>query len=221
MDTLKSLLLKPIERYADSLSDRLAAWRRWEAWVSGQPGASPFRPTDLVVGKYLHGVDAGGPTAAGQAWHALKWWSVRLGLNLALDSPLVQDYRLKKPGHTTKQADVLTLDVVTRMRQEAEGQGTRATFASLVLLIAGGCVRFRHAQRSAVVEITRDLVMCRCSKGKRRQQGIREAFRWATPRCWRPMGDAAAKAVALIRDVAMKAKGYDEAPFLIPDLATT
>ena len=72
-DTLKIQFFKPVERYADSLAGRLAGWRRWEAWVATQPGASPFRPTDFVMGKYLHGVDAGGPTAAGQAWHGLKW----------------------------------------------------------------------------------------------------------------------------------------------------
>ena len=114
---------------------------------------------------------------------------------------------------------MLSLDAVALIRHEAEGRGTRATFASLVLLIAGGCIRYRHLQRSSVVGVTKDLVVFRCFKGKKRQQDIREALSWATPRCWRPAGDTVAKAVALIREVAKKAKGYDEAPFLVPDLA--
>ena len=100
------------------------------------------------------------------------------------------------------------------------GTGTRGTFASLVLLITGGCVRFKHVQRSEIVDITEDLVVCRCAKGKRRQQGVREAYRWATPRCWAPSEDTLAKAVKIVRDVAKKAKTYGDNPFLVPDLAT-
>ena len=62
--------------------------------------------------------------------------------------------------------------------------------------------------------------MCRCSKGKRRLHGVREGYRWATPRSWTPGNDTLAKAVKLIQDVAKKAKAYDMSPFLVPDLAT-
>ncbi len=221
---LKNLLLRPIRRYADSMPARLAAWRRWETWVGNQdvndPGA-PFKPTDLLMGRYLTEVESGGPTAASQAWAGMKWWEDRLGLDLALRSPFTQDFRLKQPGHTTKQADVLPLELVTRLRETALSDDTRGTFASLLLLVAGGCVRFRHVQRSAVVEVTDELVVCRCAKGKRRQQGIREAFRWATPRCWAPGADTLARAVRIVRDVAAKAKSYGDAPFLIPDLSTS
>ena len=139
---------------------------------------------------------------------------------MSLDSSLVQDFSLKKPGHTTKQAEVLTLTTVAVLREVAKSGGTRGTFASLVLLIAGGCVRFKHVQRSEIVDITEDLVVCRCAKGKRRQQGVREAYRWATPRCWAPSEDTLAKAVKIVRDVAKKAKTYGDNPFLVPDLAT-
>ena len=220
---LKDLVLRPIRRYADSLAGRLAAWRRWEAWVGTQrPGEqrAPFRPTDILLGKYLTEVDRGGPTAASQAWAALKWWSERLGLGLPLQSPLVKDFSMKHQGHTTRQAEVLPLDIIARLREEAEGAGTRGTFASILLLIAGGCVRFQHAQRSEIKMVTGELVVCWCAKGKRRQQGVREGYRWATPRCWRPSGDTLAKAVRLIREVATKAKGYADRPFLVPDLST-
>ena len=219
----KDLLLRPIRRFPDSMQARLAAWRRWETWVLRQPTrhlTSPFKPGDFIMGKYLREVDAGGPTAASNAWASMKWWATRLGLDLSLDSPLVGDYRLKTQGHSTKQADVLTLEDVALLRVEAEGKGTGATFASMILLLAGGCIRFVHAQRSALVEETNNLVIFRCSKGKRRQHGIREGFRWATPKCWRPAGSTLAKAVALIKEVAKKATGYDESPFIIPDITT-
>ena len=50
----------------------------------------------------------------------------------------------------------------------------------MILLVTGGCIRFIHVQRSALVDTTDDLLIFRCSKGKRRQHGIREGFRWAT-----------------------------------------
>ena len=116
---------------------------------------------------------------------------------------------------------MLTLEVVARLRAEAEGTGTGATFASIILLLAGSCARFLHAQRSALMEETSDLVVFRCSKGKRRQHGIREGYRWAAPRCWRPAGDTLARAVALINEVATRAAGYHESPFIIPDITTS
>ena len=175
----KNLLLRPIRRYPDSMQARLAVWRRWETWVATQPTElriSPFKPGDYAVGKYLRGVEEGGPTAAANAWAGLKWWSTRLGLDLALESPLVNDYRFKNQGHTTRQADVLPLEVIALLREEAEGRGVRATFASMILLVTGGCIRFIHVQRSALVDTTEDLLIFRCSKGKRRQHGIREGL---------------------------------------------
>ena len=69
--------------------------------------------------------------------------------------------------------------------------------------------------------MTDDFEIFRCAKGKRQQHGIREGFRWATPRCWQPAGDTLAKAVARIKDVARKAESYEENPFLIPDITTS
>ena len=75
-------------------------------------------------------------------------------------------------------------------------------------------MRFLHVQRSHVAEVTKDMVVCRCVKGKRRVHGVREGYRWATPRGWTPGNDTLAKAVKLIQDVAKKAKAYDANPFL-------
>ena len=203
----KNLLLRPIRRYPDSMQARFPAWRRWETWVATQPAElqlSPFKLGDYAVGKYLQGVEEGGPTAAANAWAGSKWWATRLGLDLGLDSPLVNDYRFKVQGHTTKQAQAFPLDVASLLRQEAGGRGARATFASVILLVTGGCIRFLHVQRSILVDVTDDIVIFRCAQGKRRQHGIREGFRWATPRCWQPAGDTLAKALALIKDVARK-----------------
>ena len=81
-------------------------------------------------------------------------------------------------------------------------------------------MRFLHLQRSHLAEVTKDMVVCRCIKGKRRLHGVREGYRWATPRSWTPGNDTLAKAVKLIQDVAKNAEAYDTNPFLVPDLAT-
>ena len=222
MADLKSLVVKPFARFADSLSSRLAAWRRWESWMGvHEPELSPFNPGDVAMGRYLLQVDKGGPTAANQAWAAMRWWEQKLGLELSLNSPLVSDFRMKKQGHTTKQAEVIPLAAIGQLRTEAECRDVRGVFASLMLVIAGGCIRFKHVQRSQLVEVTEDLLIFRCFMGKRRQQGTREAFRWASPRCWAPGHDTTRGAVELIREVESKAPGYAKAPFLVPDVLTT
>ena len=219
---LKNLVLKPFARFADSLSSRLAAWRRWEAWMeTHEPELSPFRPGDVAMGRYLLQVDKGGPTAANQAWAAMRWWEQKMGLELSLGSPLVADFRLKRQGHTTKQAEVIPLTVLQRLRTEAECRDVRGVFASLMLVIAGGCIRFKHVQRSELVEVTEELLVFRCFMGKRRQQGTREAFRWASPRCWAPGHDTTRGAIELFKEVGAKAPNYSKAPFLVPDVLTT
>ena len=92
------------------------------------------------------------------------------------------------------------------------------SFSSLPVGASGSSTSRGPAAR--IVEMTEDLVVFWCAKGKKRRQGVRESFRWATPRCWEPERDALAKAITLIRDVATKAPEYQENPFLVPDLAT-
>ena len=125
---LKDLILQSVTRFADSLASRLAAWRRWEAWALSQ-GKGPniaFKPTDLMLGKYLREISRGGPTAAKQAWASLKWWATKLGLTMPLESPLVNDFRLRRQGHITRQAGDIPLEVVTRLRMQATAKIGRA-----------------------------------------------------------------------------------------------
>ena len=205
------------------MAGRLATWGRWEKWCENhevRDTKSAFRPTDITMGKHLLEIAPNGATAATQTVAGFRWWATHLGIDLALPSPLIQDFRLKKLGHTTRQAEVMPLAAINQLRAISESPGTRGTFASILLLIAGGCVRFLHVQRSHVAGVTKDMVVCRCVKGKRRLHGVREGYSWATPRSWAPGNDTLAKAVELIQVVAKKAKTYDANPFLVPDLAT-
>ena len=126
--------------YADSLVGRLATWRRWEKWCENhevRDAKSAFRRTDITLGKYFLEIAPNGATAATQTVAGLRWWATNLGIDLALSSPLLQDFRLKMLGHTTKEAEVMPLTAIARLRAVAESSGTRGTFASILLLIAG------------------------------------------------------------------------------------
>ena len=89
----------------------------------------------------------------------------------------------------------IIVDVASR------GEGITSTFASMVLLIAGACVRFRHLQRSKLTDLRDKAAIFYCLKGKRRQQGTRPGFGWASPRCWAPGQDALARPLRLVTDV--------------------
>ena len=89
-----------------------------------------------------------------------------MGLELSLNTPLVVGFPLKKQGYTTKQAEVIPLRRIQQLRVEAECRDVRGVFASL-MLVAGGCIRFKHVQRSELVEVTEDLLVFRCCMGKR------------------------------------------------------
>ena len=55
----------------------------------------------------------------------MRWWEQKLGLDLGLSSPLVADFRLKRQGHTTKQAEVIPLPTIRWLRTEAENRDVR------------------------------------------------------------------------------------------------
>ena len=131
---------------------------------------------------------------------------------MSLDSPLVVDFKMKRQGHTTKQAEVLPVTTLWRPRYKTDCVDVRGTFASMVLLMARGCVRFKRIQRSDFVGVTEEFLVLRCHMGKRRQQGAREGFRWATPRRWAPGHDTTAAALNLIMEMSSEAKDYAGAP---------
>jgi len=56
--------------------------------VARQAGVNPFRPTDIIIGRYLREMGRGRLMAAAPARAGLKWRSTRLGVNLALGSLL-------------------------------------------------------------------------------------------------------------------------------------
>ena len=146
----------------------VATWRRWEKWCQNhevRDAKCAFRPTDITMGRYFLEIAPNGATAATQTVAGLRWWATHMCIDLALSSPLIQDFRIKKPGHTTGQAEVMPLTAINQFRAIAESPGTSGTFASILLLIAGGCVRFLHVQRSHVAEVTKNMVVCRCVKG--------------------------------------------------------
>ena len=68
------------------------------------------------MGKYLLEIAPNVATAATQTVAGPRWWATHLGIDLALSSPLIQNFRLKKPGHTTRQAEVMPLTAINQLR---------------------------------------------------------------------------------------------------------
>ena len=105
-EQLRALLLRPFRRYADSLKARLAPWRRWERFLATQEtcaDTTAFAPDPIVAGRFLNMVAEGGPTAASNRWSHLRWWATRLGIQLHLESHLLNDFRFAPQGHQTRQ----------------------------------------------------------------------------------------------------------------------
>lgn len=220
---VRALLLRPFARYADSLRARLAPWKRWERFLHSMGRHSDeaaFRPDPMLLGQFLLQVEVGGPTAAPSMWAHLRWWATRLGISMPLESPLVVDFRFAPQGHQTKQATPLPLREWHKLVDLAcTGASVAAEAASFMLLVAGACVRFRHAQRSRMLPERSGLFVAQCLKGKRRSQGVRPAFAWASPNAWGPESQALQPAKDVLRRIQPEADAYEEHPFLMPQLA--
>ena len=171
------------------------------------------------MGRYFLEVAGGRPTSAASAWHSLKWWQARMGLSGGLDSPLLADFRLAQVGHKPKQTLPLEIRYVAKMVTLAcEDAGARSTCSGRLLLLAGACIRFRHAQRTLLEAVDDEFVMGDCRKGKARNNGVRAGFRWCAPRCWGDGRDVLQGVLRQVMSLRRRAEGYAESPFLIPDL---
>ena len=112
-EQMREVILKHFRRLsAARRKDLIQVWRRWEHWFRSHQASSlttseAWKPNPLELAMYLNQVSKGGPTAARGDYHALLWWSRKLGLPLPMESPLLTDFAMVAPGHTTKQAKEL------------------------------------------------------------------------------------------------------------------
>ena len=121
-ETARTLVLRPLRRFEDSLAARIAPWNRWKRWVAQQPVTVPeavYAPNEFILGQYFLYLTQFGPTSAPTAWHSLRWWSRRLGLNFPFDSALVVDFRYAEVGHRVEAAKPLDLEVLPELARMA------------------------------------------------------------------------------------------------------
>ena len=136
------------------------------------------------------GVAKGGPTAAAGAWRHLDWWRAKLGLPIPTRAPFIEEFRQAEPGHVVKQAPELLPWVYKNLVAMANrGDGVTVTFVRLMLLVTTGCVRFKHQQRSHLVEMDGTYLVMECALGKSRSGGSRKPFKWLVPRVLEKGGD--------------------------------
>ena len=60
-------------------------------------------------------------------------------------------------------------------------QGSHKVLVAFILMVATGCIRFEHVQRSHLVRLHGAWVEFECSQGKARKQGARPGYHWGVP----------------------------------------
>lgn len=127
----------------------------------------------LALAEFLRDVSAGGPTAASSMHASLRWFADNFGAAFTMDHWSVKHFRFHAVHHTGKQAPELEpWNLLTwpsswpssRLPQAARG---------FLLMVATGCIRFEHVQRSRLVSVHSSWLEFECFQGKARKQGAR------------------------------------------------
>ena len=147
-------------------------------------------PAAVHLARFLKLVAEGGPTAAASMYHVLKWYVDNMGCTFPMDNFMIRPYRLQQPSHTAIQSKELEpWEFFNMLVMWLSSSGTLRFLHSLQLALAGSCVRWEHVQRSSCLFLDEHQpAMFRCSQGKRREQGARPAYDWATPAMFNPFG---------------------------------
>ena len=165
----------------ERLGALLAAAKRWVRFTTERNYASRF-PSPLQVAEFLKAVSSGGPTASASVYQALKWFEESFGCGFHTSHYLVKPHRFHGPNHTGRQATELApWEFANLLLAARRAQGTKLMLILFFIQGAISCIRFEHFQRSRVTQVFEKYVEFECSKGKRRKQGARPAYRWAMP----------------------------------------
>ena len=240
-----AMFLKRLDRFADTVGPRLSAFAKWSEWTRTerarkiQPDITPYTPTELALGAYFIDVRARaaeaaekrregdgekkGKTASAGVWAMLEWWRNHVGLNIPTTSPACLAYKKKDAGHTVDSGVPLqpwmVLNLVAIARR---GYGTISTFAALVVLLLGACLRWRHAQRSHLEASFEHSLIFSCAKGKKRVEGLQPPFKFPVPTKWGQNLDLDSVLGKFLQDMrASQVKEREKGPdqfYLVPDI---
>ena len=171
---------------AQCIHGAMCTAKRFRRWLSNKHAESEsawHSPDPQAFGAWLLEVGRGGPTAAPSAWAHCDFLRSKVGIPFPTRADFVYGFRLAPTGHASTPAPTLmpwTLPRLIFWNMQQSG-ATRAA-GQLVALVIVGCVRWKHARRSKLIEITPDTLTFKCKLGKSKVRGARRPFEWAVPR---------------------------------------
>ena len=208
-----------LEKVSDArLTALMSAMRRWirykDCW--GPAECVCWKPSSLTLSAFLHEVAKGGPTASVNVFQALKWWGSTLGIPFPITDPLVAMWASPPEGHASRQRTPLALCIfLTLCSRFLAATGSVRAFMAWVLLFLTACLRFAHLQRSCQLSCDGQILHALCRRGKRKEQGVQQPFRWGSPACVAPGVDISA---VLLLEYGELSVSLPDAEFIVPDL---
>ena len=167
---------------AHTIDGHIRAWIRWDRWA-GSRRINALAPRATDVHNFLK---TAAQSARPTLWGHLTW----LVKELSAPLPLSAEMRPRHSLAATKapqQAAVPTPEFLkafleTGHNNQADQKSNTWMIAAGAHLMRLGIIRWRHIQRSSLLELnTYTLVGC-CYRSKTKQAGRRAAFIWACPR---------------------------------------
>jgi hypothetical protein len=126
-----------------------------------------------------------GPTAALGARNALEWWRVHVGVPIPTNEPALDCFKQIEKGHVVSDGTTPEPWMIVALLQLAHaGRGPISILAGLFACFASTCMRWRHIQRSALIETTTTAFIFKCRLGKVARKGARSPFLSPAPRRW-------------------------------------
>ena len=184
----KELQLQRLGKFeALTLRSALRGWQCWARWCQSA-SVDPLRAKPADITLYLHspvprkrkGAVPPGPTVPLSRWNQLAWLALHAGAPV---KPQLRDKPKRqtgKPGSVKDQRVAVEPELCWQLEAVAAAMGPAdhlRPIAAAALMLWMSVLRFKHAQRSALVELTDVLLVGVCYRGKKRP-----AFRWAAPR---------------------------------------
>ena len=231
MENNRQVFLNDIIKYKSTLGGRVSAWKAWRRWVQrvrqplelaeGVPCTDPFLPEAEVLGAYFLSKKDSGPTGPSGAWWHLEWWRVHVGLRLPTNDPSNEGFKRAQQGHQVDSGTTVDPWVMANLTAlSCQGRGIVSELAAMTVIFLGGCVRFAHAQRSKLVEVTDTALVFFCGMGKVRKNGVRPPFHWPVPRVWFGV-DVGGRLAPFWTELRKRLEVTEalEFPYLVPDIA--
>ena len=176
-----TLMAGPSRLSGQRLGALVSAYKRWLRWCTSKE-CDPKQPTPLQLAEFFRFVAAGGPTAASSMHASLRWFADSFGASLPMSHWAVKHFRFHAAHHTGKQAPELEpWEFINLTMLLGRVQDSHKILVAMLLMVAVGCIRFEHVQRSTMMETHGAWLEFSCSQGKARKQGARPGYRWGLP----------------------------------------